>query len=57
LNTQEGESVAFLVVHDNEFINSPYLIRVVVRFIRPINDRVTIVDDDEINCIKSNYFG
>lgn len=56
LNTQEGKSEAYLVIHDNEFVNSPYLIRVVVNFFRPENRTEVIIDDQDQNCVKSNYF-
>lgn len=54
LNTQEGKSEAWLVFHDNSFINSPYLVRVEVNFHRPANAAEVIVDDQDPDCIKSN---
>lgn len=56
LNTQEGQSEAYLVIHDNGFINSPYLVRVEVNFYRPISNPVVIIDNESPNCIKSNYY-
>ncbi len=56
LNTQEGKSEAFLVIHDDGFINSPYLIRVVVNFHRFEDNNEIVIDNDDSSCIKSNYF-
>jgi PKD repeat protein len=56
LNSQEGKSEAYLVIHDNSFVNSPYLVRVEVNFFRPENNTVVIIDDQNSNCITSNYF-
>ncbi len=56
LNTQEGKSEAYLVIHDNGFINSPYIIRVEINFYRPENTSGLIIDDQDPNCVKSNYF-
>lgn len=56
LNTQEGKSEAYLVIHDNNFINSPYLVRIEVNFSRPENSTEIIIDDQDPNCIKSNYY-
>lgn len=56
LNTQEGKSVALLVVNDNGgFVNAPYIVRVVVNFWRTEKNTLVIVDDQDENCIKSNY--
>ncbi|WP_133166273.1 PKD domain-containing protein [Sphingobacterium haloxyli] len=55
LNTQEGRSVAFLLVNDNGFVNAPYLVRVVVNFYRTKKGSVIVVDDQDEECIKSNY--
>lgn len=54
LNTQSGESVAYLVFNDNAFINSPQVVRVVVDFSSPAVGEVIVVDDDDANCIKSS---
>lgn len=56
LNTQEGKSEAYLVIHDNGFINSPSLVKVEVDFSRTVNKSSIIIDDQDVNCIKSNYF-
>jgi PKD repeat protein len=56
LNSQEGKSEAYLVIHDNGFINSPYLIKVEINFYRPENTSNIIIDDQDPNCVKSNYF-
>jgi len=58
LNTEAGETVAYLILQDNRLINSPYIVRVVVNFSRPadINEKLTIIDNQDPDCVKSNYF-
>lgn len=56
LNTQEGESIAYLIINDNNFINSPQVVRIVVKFARPTIGERIIIDNQDAGCIKSNYF-
>ncbi len=56
LNTKEGKSEAYLVIHDNGFINSPYLIKIIVNFYRYRDEDKIIIDNQEEHCVKSNYF-
>lgn len=55
LNTQEGRSVALLLINDNEFVNAPYIVRVVVNFYRVEKNTTIVVDDQDEECIKTNY--
>lgn len=55
LNAQQGESVAYLIINDDNFINSPQVVRIVVRFSRASTGGTVIIDDQDAECIKSNY--
>jgi PKD repeat protein len=53
---QHGFYEAFLLVNHNQAINSPQLMRVLVQFDASPPSSTTIVDDQDVNCIYSDYF-
>lgn len=51
-----GKSEAFLVIHNDRLINSPHVLKTVVSFDRYSRERVIVVDNEDEECVKSNYF-
>ncbi len=56
MNKHEGEFVAYLVINDDRCINSPVMVRVIVDFIKANDEKTIIIDNQDVNCIKSNYY-
>ncbi len=53
---QHGFYEAFVLVNHNQALNSPQLTRVLVQFDASSPDSTAIVDDQDMNCIYSDYF-
>ncbi len=51
-----GKSEAYLVIHNEGVINSPYLLKTEVSFERYNRENTIIIDNEDKGCVKSNYF-
>lgn len=51
-----GKYEANLVIHNEGVVNSPYLVKTSVSFEKYHRDNVVIIDNEDEECVKSNYF-
>jgi PKD repeat protein len=49
------KNTAHIIISNDNFINSPVFVRVNVNVTQPIDKTIYIIDDQDNNCVKSNY--